>query len=152
MTRAKVAAGISAAAMVLALPMVALHEGLRTSPYRDPVGIMTVCYGETNAEMRRYTPAECRQLLRDSLASHGAAIAVCIPEALPDHVKAAALSFAYNVGASAFCGSTMARKLSQGDIAGGCAELSRWVYAKGQRLPGLVKRRADERRMCEGRS
>ena len=32
-----------------------------------------------------------------------------------------------------------------------CAELERWVYAKGIKLRGLVKRRAAERAMCEGR-
>lgn len=37
----------------------------------------------------------------------------------------------------------------QGDLA---AELSRWVYAGGRKLQGLVKRRAAERAMCEGRA
>ncbi len=149
--RQRAAAGIGAA-LLMAAPIVAHWEGLSLTPYADPVGIMTVCYGETHAEMRRYTPAECRQLLQDSLAEHAAAIQPCLPEALPDHVKAASLSFAYNVGATAFCGSTMARKLQAGDVPGACAELSRWTYAGGKQLPGLVKRRGDERAMCEGRT
>jgi lysozyme len=75
-----------------------------------------------------------------------------MPPGLPEHVQAASVSFAYNVGAQAFCGSTMARKLRAGDMPGACAELSRWVYAKGELLPGLVRRRAAERAMCEGRA
>jgi lysozyme len=145
------AVGLGASVLALALPVVALWEGLSLTPYRDPVGIMTVCYGETAGEMREFTAAECKTKLHESLAAHGADIAACLPAGLPEHVQAASLSFAYNVGAQAFCGSTMRRKLAEGDLLGACAELSRWTYAKGKQLPGLVKRRAAERAMCEGR-
>ena len=147
-----VRAGIATGVLALALPVVAMWEGLSLTPYRDPVGILTVCYGETAGEMREFTPAECKVKLQESLAAHGAAISECLPAGLPEHVQAASLSFAYNVGASAFCGSTMRRKLADGDLLSACAELDRWVYAKGQKLPGLVKRRAAERAMCEGRA
>lgn len=143
--------GIAASVVALATPVVMLWEGRSLIPYRDPVGIMTVCYGETAAQMRNYTPAECKEMLGESLAAHGAEIVACLPPGLPEHVQAASLSFAYNVGAKAFCGSTMRRKLAAGDVPGACAELDRWIFAKGQKLPGLVKRRADERAMCEGR-
>ena len=152
MSKTRIAAGFSAAVLALAAPVVMHFEGLQTSPYRDPVGILTVCYGETHAAMRTYTAHECRLMLADSLAAHGVQIQPCIPESAPDRVKAASLSFAYNVGAAKFCGSTMARKFQAGDWAGGCAELSRWVYAGGQVLPGLVRRRAQERAVCEGRA
>lgn len=148
MTRAKIAA----AAVAVALPTIALFEGLVLRPYRDPVGILTVCYGETAAPMREYTPAQCMAMLQESAAKHARAIEPCMPPGLPEHVQAASVSFAYNVGAQAFCSSTMARKLKAGDVPGACAELSRWVYAKGELLPGLVRRRAAERAMCEGRA
>lgn len=148
--RRSAAVGLGASVLALALPVVALWEGLSLTPYRDPVGIMTVCYGETAGEMREYTPAECKAKLQESLAAHGADIVACLPPGLPEHVQAASLSFAYNVGAKAFCGSTMNRKLTAGDLMGACGELDRWIYAKGKKLPGLVKRRAAERAMCEG--
>lgn len=144
-------AKITAAVVALAIPVVAAFEGLRRVPYRDPVGIMTVCYGDTHAQMREHTPAECKALLVESLQKHGQAITHCLPDRLPEHVLAASLSFAYNVGPAAFCGSTMSKKLRQFDISGACAELSRWTYAGGKQLPGLVRRRATERAMCEGR-
>lgn len=153
MTKAKVAAaGACAALLALATPVVIRYEGLSTTPYRDPVGILTVCYGETNVAMRTYTPAECQDMLARSLAEHWQKVAHCVPADAPDRVKAASASFAYNVGPAAFCGSTMSRKLLARDYAGGCAELSRWTYAGGQQLPGLVKRRAAERALCEGRT
>lgn len=145
MTRARIAA----AAVALALPTIMAFEGLVLRPYRDPVNLLTVCYGETHAEMRTYTPAECRELLEASAQKHATQIEPCLPDGLPEHVYAATISFAYNVGAQAFCQSTFARKLRNGDP-GACAELSRWVYAGGRILPGLVRRRAAERAMCEG--
>ncbi len=152
MTKGKALAGAAVAVLALAAPVVMRFEGLRPEPYRDPVGILTVCYGETHTQMRTYTPQECRDMLSGSLADHWEKIAACVPADAPDRVKAASLSFAYNVGPAAFCGSTMSRKLMARDYAGGCAELSRWTYAGGQQLPGLVKRRAAERALCEGRA
>ena len=74
----------------------------------------------------------------------------CIKRPMTDGQKAAFLSFAFNVGNRAFCDSTLARKANAGDMAGACAELSRWTYAGGKQLPGLVRRRATERAVCEG--
>lgn len=48
-----------------------------------------------------------------------------------------------------FAGSTLLRKLSREDYDGAAAKLDRWVYAKGQRLRGLVHRRRAERRLFE---
>ena len=159
-TKAKVITTISAGALALAAYLVPRFEGEALDPYLDVGGVLTVCYGETHGvERRRYTRAECGVLLQQSLASHGRDLAACLPPGLPDHVQASVLSFGYNVGASAFCGSTMARKLQAGDIPGACAELSRWTRVAGKdcrdpaaRCGGIVKRRAEERAVCEGRA
>jgi len=68
---------------------------------------------------------------------------------MTDGQKAAFVSFAYNVGAGAFCGSTLVKLANSGDMAAACAQLSRWTFAGGKQLKGLVNRRADERRICE---
>ena len=67
---------------------------------------------------------------------------------LPEPTRAALASFVYNVGAGNFARSTLLRKLNQGDLRGACHELSRWVYAGGKRLNGLVSRRATEKEIC----
>ena len=160
MNKTKIAAGLSAAALVLAAPLVMHFEGVKADPYRDIGGVLTVCYGETHGvEMRRYAPAECRALLDKSLASHGADIAACMPPGLPDHVQAASLSFGYNVGASKFCASTMAAQLRRGNLPQACAELSKWTRVAGKdcrdpanRCAGIVRRRDAERTLCEGRA
>ena len=58
--------------------------------------------------------------------------------------------FAYNVGGSAFCGSSLLKKLNAGDHAGACNGLMAWDVAGGKRIKGLTNRRDYERRMCLG--
>lgn len=128
-------------------------EGLRTIAYRDPVGIPTVCFGETRGVKMgdTYTAAQCKDMLGNRLVEFENGIIACLknPGLIPDEAYAATISFAYNVGVQAFCNSTMKRKLDAGDIKGACDELPKWVYARGHvYLPGLAKRRAAERDLC----
>ena len=119
--------------------------------YRDPIGIVTACVGHTGPELRmgqRYTRQQCEDMLYGDLLKHAQALD-CIKQPMTDGQKAAFVSFAFNVGNKALCDSTLARKANAGDMAGACAELSRWTRAGGRELPGLVKRRAAERELCE---
>jgi len=139
----KVAAGASAVVLLAAGALVMPWEGLENDPYKDIVGVTTVCYGETKGvQQRRYSDEECAQMLISRLGQFDAEIGRCITAEVPVHVRAAVLSWAYNVGSSAACGSTLVRKLNSGDTAGACAELGRWVMAGAKRVQGLVNRRA----------
>jgi lysozyme len=51
---------------------------------------------------------------------------------------------------SAFCHSTLNKKLNSGDYDGACKELLKWDKAGGKVLPGLVKRRQEEYAQCSG--
>ena len=149
--RQKLAAKIGAGALALAAPLVAYYEGTILRTYRDPIGILTSCTGHTGPELRMgqtFTKEQCETMLYSDLLKHADALN-CIKTPLADNQKAAFLSFAFNVGNGAFCKSTLARKANAGDLMGACAELSRWVMAGGRELPGLVKRRAAERQLCE---
>jgi hypothetical protein len=57
----------------------------------------------------------------------------------------ALVSFAYNLGAEALRKSTLLRLLNAHNYAGAAGQFSRWTYAAGKQLPGLVRRRAAER-------
>ena len=151
MSRAKLAAKIGAGATALAVPLVMLYEGYVPWVHRDPIGRLAACYGHDDQTMtpgKRFTAAECQAMLYGDLLKHAQALD-CIKHPLTDGQKAAFLSFAFNVGNKAFCDSTLARKANAGDMSGACAELSRWTRAGGRELPGLVKRRAAERELCE---
>lgn len=62
----------------------------------------------------------------------------------------AVISWAFNIGSKAACGSTLVRKLQAFDYAGACKELLRWDRFQGSVLPGLTKRRQDEYQKCMG--
>lgn len=150
-SKAKLIAAIGAAAAALAVPLVAKYEGTVQTTYRDPVGIVTACTGHTGPELQMgqaFTREQCEDMLYSDLLKHTAALE-CVRAPMTDGQKAAFLSFAFNVGNAAFCSSTLARKANAGDMLGACAELSRWTYAGGKQLPGLVNRRAAERQLCE---
>lgn len=138
-----------AAWAAIAMTCVAGFEGLRTVAYRDPVGVPTLCFGETKGVQMgdRATPEECRQMLGDRLHEFNAGISQCVVVPISDSRRAALVSFAYNVGIGAACKSTLVRKINTGDPEA-CDELRRWTYAKGIQLPGLVRRREEERRLC----
>lgn len=148
----KATVGAGCAAMLLAY--VPQFEGMILRGYKDPIGIVTACAGHTKTAVlgRAYSVLECKALLDQDLVEHSEGVLKCTPDlAGQTHRLAAASSFAYNVGVGAYCRSTMARKFNAGDYAGACAELSKWTRAGGRVLPGLVKRRATERAICEGR-
>lgn len=130
---------------------VATHEGYRNYVYRDPVGIPTVCYGHTGRHLqpgKRYTAEECMNILKEDLKVAENAVNGMVKVPISQQEFDAYVSFVYNVGAGNFQSSTLLRKLNAGDRVGACNELLRWVFARGQRLPGLVNRRQDENKVC----
>lgn len=128
---------------------VAGAEGLRTVAYKDPVGIPTACFGETRGVKLgdSFTPEQCKQMLGARVEEFGHGVDSCVKTPMSPARKAGLTSFAYNVGVEAFCKSTLVKKLNAGDPAA-CDEMRRWTTAKGIKLPGLVKRREQERELC----
>lgn len=148
-------AKIGATAAALAVALVTAWEGYRARVYYDPVGRLAVCYGHDDQKLTpgdKYSAAECRAILDADLLLHAEALD-CVEQPargeLPDGIKAALVSFAFNVGVSKACGSTFVHRLSAGDGRAACEELSNWVYAGGKVMPGLLARRDAERAMCE---
>jgi lysozyme len=125
-------------------------EGLRTYVYLDPVGIPTYCFGETaNPQWsRRYSIDECKGLLSTRLEQFNNGVNRCVQVGLPDTRRAAVVSLAYNIGTGALCKSSIIRKLNAGDVRGACDAFLKWNKAAGIALPGLTRRRQEERALC----
>lgn len=149
--------GVTAAAAALAVAAIMPFEGFYDHVYRDPVGIPTYCFGETEnvewARTQKFSKEKCAALLdRKIRLKYAEGAEACLKVPLADPTKAAFYSFTYNVGISAFCGSSVARKANAGDIRGACDALLAWDKATylGRKitLPGLTKRRQAERAMC----
>lgn len=134
----------------LTIAVLALFEGYRQVDYIDPVGYETACFGhtETAAMGTERTVEGCEDLLVTDVRERQAMVLRHAEVPLNDNQLAALTSFVYNVGESAYRESTLLKKLNAGDYAGACRELPRWVYAKGIKLNGLVRRREQEMRLC----
>lgn len=152
----------SLAVSALAVAGIAVHEGYRARAYDDGVGVQTVGFGSTTREDGgpvkpgdTVTPERAVLRLAQDADRIGREIAACIGDVpLHQHEFDAYASLAYNVGSGAFCRSTIVKRLKQTppDYAGACAEIKRWTRAGGRELPGLIKRREAEYRLCmEGR-
>lgn len=139
---------------------IAGFEGFRSCPYRDPVGILTVGYGTTEAVRDIdgcISERTARRWLREDLNHR---FLPHVPRAHRMHPweLAALASFAYNLGIGAVSdpnNSTLARRLlsAEGKSYRGRKqayrdEMPKWVNAGGVPLAGLVKRRAAEIRLA----
>ena len=150
-----VAVGLTGA-LALAAPLIAKWEGVRYYPYPDPAtggAPWTVCYGHTGPDVvrgRAYTAAECEALLDADMAAADAIVRKCIPVPMLRHVEAALVSATFNLGPKVVCGSTVQRKALANDWPGACAALDLYRNAGGRPMKGLILRRADERKLCEG--
>ncbi|HDR9026968.1 TPA: lysozyme [Burkholderia vietnamiensis] len=150
---------VGAATAALLVSVVPQFEGIRYVGYRDPIGIPTKCMGDTTNVVvgQRYSEADCRASLERQLIVHAEPVLKCTPVLKGrTYQLAAAVSFAYNIGAGAYCASSTARRFNAGDWRGACRAMNesdsggpQWVTAGGRVLPGLVKRRAEERALCE---
>lgn len=147
---------ISAAGLLSMDMLIKPWEGRVYVPYKDVGGIWTVCDGHTGPDIvlgKIYTDAECDVWLQKDVAKHEHGLDRCINDdiEIPDHTKAAFISYTFNVGVGAACKSTLVRKVNAGDLQGGCDQLSRWVFVNGKKVQGLVNRRVagDDYRISE---
>lgn len=124
------------------------HEGLRLEAYRCPAGVLTIGYGHTGdvEDWHRISAHEADVILQYDVEGTEAGVA-----RLTDGLRLtqgqwdALVCFAFNVGLAALSRSTLLRRLRAGDVHGAADELLRWTRGGGKVLPGLVKRRAEER-------
>lgn len=152
--RNKIAASIGGGAIAIATVMLSGNGGLEGReyvPYKDVVGVLTVCDGHTGSDIipgKRYTDKECDALTRQDLNRIASQVDRYIKVPTTETQRAAIYSFAYNVGATATINSTLLKKLNAKDYAGACSELKRWIYAGGEKWKGLMNRRDVEYEVC----
>ena len=123
-------------------------EGLRLEAYRDAAGVVTIGYGHTkDVEMGdKISPWWAKELLVNDIREveeQVRALGVARTEAQLD----ALVSFAFNLGITRLRNSTLLRFIKeQRNMREIKREWNRWVFAGGQRLKGLERRRAWEAR------
>ncbi len=154
-----------------AIDLIKSYEGIpdgdpatvNIDPYLDPVNIWTIGWGHAiryggrflkgeadRAQMHALYPegitlAQAEALLHADLIDTGRDVSTMLAVEVSDNEFGALTSFAFNLGTGNLRSSTLLKKLNAGDRAGAADQFTRWVYADGKMLPGLVKRRAAER-------
>jgi lysozyme len=135
------------------LDFIAAHEGFRAAEYRDAAGLETIGYGHRllagETFPRGVTEADARRLLAADVALAEAAVRAHVAVPLTQAQFDALVSFVFNIGAGAFGGSTLLKKLNDGQSEAAADEFLRWdkVTASGMLMvdPGLAERRRAER-------
>lgn len=138
------------------LALIKRHEGLRLSAYLCPAGVPTIGYGHTGDVKlgMKITEHQADVILALDLERFEAGVSELLRGVeVNENEFAALVSFAFNVGldndkdgkAEGLGDSSLLRKLRAGDRKGAADEFLKWVNANGKPLPGLVKRRQDER-------
>ena len=119
-------------------------EGFRRDAYRDVAGVLTIGYGHTGRDIRegdRITPYWGEQLLLLDLKD----AEVAVRRLKVAHTQGqfdALVSFTFNLGIGQLKRSTLLKTIRNGGSKTQIKrEFNRWVYAGGQKQPGLVKRR-----------
>ncbi|GAB3528616.1 lysozyme [Photobacterium alginatilyticum] len=132
------------------LKLIMDYEGCQLNAYQCSANVWTNGYGHTvgvtpNSEV---THEQVVGNLVSDVQSAEAVVDRWVTVPLEQHQFDAFVSFVFNVGAGNFQRSTLLKKLNAENYTGACNELTRWVYADGKRLQGLVRRRNAEREVC----
>tara|TARA_E500000318_G_scaffold15603_2_gene16021 strand:- start:19243 stop:19662 length:420 start_codon:yes stop_codon:yes gene_type:complete len=134
--------------------MIKHHEGFVRKPYQDPIGLWTVGVGHLIGDGKTLpkewkgkvlTDEQVDELLYEDLERFEIGVKRLSKVGLSQGQFDALVSFSFNVGLGNFQSSTLRSKLNRSDYEGAADEFWKWRRAGGRILPGLVKRRADEK-------
>ena len=147
-----------------ALACIRHHEGVRYKPYRCPARLWTVGVGHVlypdqgrllldkrdafplaPEDNRTFSKAEVDGLLAFDLQRFEVGVARLFPLVLTQGQNDALVSFAFNLGLGGVQRSTLRQKVLRGETQEAADEFLKFTRGGGKILPGLVKRRNDER-------
>jgi lysozyme len=120
-------------------------------PYYCSGGKRTIGYGhvmQDNEQIpEQISPDIAENLLEKDIAKTRSSLHKNCKVPLSLEQEAALLSFIFNCGSGAFQASSLRQKLNRGEYELAAAELPRWVYSRGIKLAGLIKRRYVEQNL-----
>lgn len=150
---------ITSAAVVSLMVALGVHEGTaKYIPYKDPVGVWTVCKGITGPDVhlgKTYTAAECDELESTFVKKMTDRMGQCLKVSLSEREWRAWGHWSWNVGPTAFCKSQALKYLNEGQRLKACDAMLNFhfaggksCYLKSSNCPGLITRRKWERSQC----
>ena len=133
------------------LELIGNAESCRTQPYMCPANVLTVGIGSTTNVKpgKTYTHEEIAAMWAGDMKSAEKCVSLYANgRMMNDNQFSAVSSLTFNIGCGNLKTSTLARHANRQQWGEMCGQLSRWVYANGKKLNGLVNRRADEYKLC----
>ncbi len=112
---------------------IAVREGYSGNAYPDPVlgtAVPTIGFGTTGGVKMGDTTTPVKALVRAQadMRRFEGAVKGCVKVPLHQHEYDAYISLSYNIGASAFCQSALARHLNASQYQQACAAILDWKY------------------------
>jgi lysozyme len=134
------------------LRLIESFEGYSSTRYLDAVGVPTIGFGTTAADIGT-VPAGCTRQqaegwLRTNIARKYEPAVNALGVPMSQNQFDALVSLAYNCGPGAM-GWDIGKAMRRHDYVGASACFPRYVYAGGRKLQGLINRRAAERRLFD---
>lgn len=129
------------------------HEGLRLQAYKCPTGHWTIGYGHRGdvEPGMSITEHQAEAILDVDLDKFEQVVSNLVKVPLTQNEFDALVALTFNIGSDAFRTSTLLKLLNANDRKGAAAEFLKWrlgtVGGEKKVVPGLVRRRADERRL-----
>lgn len=142
---------LSASLSQTALDLVSRLEGYSSTVYRDVAGFLTIGFGhklKPGEEYTTITREQAEALLAQDMQDAINVVNQYVHVPLTENQHAALVSFVFNTASrdpERFANSTLLKKLNAGDYQGAAEEMSRWVYAGGEKVRGLIARRETEK-------
>ena len=122
-------------------------EGCRLTAYQDQVGVWTIGYGHTGADVTpglTLTLDQAQTLLAQDVSDAAACVNEVVTVRLSQEEFDALVDFVFNLGKGAFKGSTLLRHLNAGELSAAAAQIDLWDRAGGTVVAGLLRRREAE--------
>lgn len=128
------------------LELIKTFEGLELNAYKDSVDVPTIGYGHTKGVKmgQVITTDQAEQFLMKDVEKGEDAVNKLIKVPLNQNQFDALVSFTFNLGRGNFRKSTLRKVLNAGRYVEVPSQLTRWIYAGGEPLKGLLRRRQAE--------
>jgi lysozyme len=122
-------------------------EGCNLTAYQDQVGVWTIGYGHTGADVTpglTITQDQAQDLLAQDVGKAATCVNNVVTVELSQPEYDALVDFVFNLGVGAFTGSTLLRDLNSGDFSDAATQFDAWDHAGGNVVAGLLRRRQAE--------
>jgi lysozyme len=130
-----------------------LFEGFREKPYLCAGGYMTIGYGHIIRKSEDFSSIayiDFEELLKQDIELAESAVVRLTKIMLHQYQFDALVSFVFNLGSAAYQRSTLRAKVNRSEHDVVPKEFTKWVYASGRIMNGLVKRRHFEAMLYRG--